>query len=148
MTLLAVRPDLPQPDIGSVLEALAEHQPVELDCGTSPTVTNTTEVHTRHDLEELLAERFPFRPHMAPVDDRKRVAVGIVLIDGPPISGDGDNLAAAIQDLLANALIYIEEWEHRLRFDACHQRYWGWVYRLLLAGDDDHIKATLLGQAV
>ncbi|MDJ0923446.1 MAG: hypothetical protein QNJ77_02700 [Acidimicrobiia bacterium] len=147
MTLLAVRPDLPQPDIGSVLEALAEHQSVELDCGTSPTLSTSTAVSSRQDLEDLLAERFPFRAHMAPVDDRKRVAVEIVLVDGPPISGDGDNLAEAIQSLLENALTYIEEWENRLRFDAAHRRYWGWVYRLLLAGDNDHIKSTLLGHA-
>jgi hypothetical protein len=85
---------------------------------------------------------------MAPVNDPNRIAVCIVLIDGPPISGDGSSLAAAIQDLLHNALEYIGQWENQLRFDRVHQRYWGWVYRLLLAGDDDHILATLLNQPV
>ena len=148
MTLLAVKPELPQPDIGSVLDALAKHQPVELDCSASPTRATTIEVRSRHDLEERLAELFPFRAGMAPVNDRSRVAVGISLVEGPPISGDGDSLCAAMENLLENALAYIERWEHELRFDPVHQRYWGWVYRLLLAGDNRHISATLLDRPV
>lgn len=146
MTLLAVKPDLPQPDIGSLLEALADHDPVQLDCTTSPTRISTIEVRSRHDLEERLAELFPFRPHMTPVTDEDRVGVEIVLVDGPPLRGDGDNMAQAIANLLANALHYIEQWETELRFDQAHQRYWGWVYRLMICGDNDHIKATLLGE--
>jgi hypothetical protein len=147
MTLLAVRPDLPQPDIGSVLDALAKHQTVELDCAGSPTHPAIVEVESRHDLEELLVEFFPFRPKMAPVDDSRRVAVGIWVTEGPPLAGDGDSLCAAIDALVANALAYVERWEHELRLDPTHQRYWGWVYRLLLAGDDNHIRAALLDRA-
>jgi hypothetical protein len=146
MTLLAVKPSLPQPDIGSLLEALAKHQPVELDCTASPTKIATIEVRSRRDLEEKLAELYPFRPHMSPLEDAGRVGVGIMLVEGPPIRGEGDNLAAAIADLLDNALGYITRWESELRFDIAHQRYWGWVYRLMICGDDDHIKATLLAQ--
>lgn len=146
MTLLAVKPDLPQPDIGSLLEALADHDPVQLDCTASPTRISTIEVRSRHDLEERLAELFPFRPHMIPVEDDDRVGVRIVLIDGPPIGGEGDNLATAIASLLENALDYIDRWEHGLRFDLAHQRYWGWVYRLLICGDDSHIRDTLLDE--
>jgi hypothetical protein len=146
MTLLAVKPELPKPDIGSLLDALAHHRPVEIDCSGSSNGHGTVEVRTRQDLQDRLAERFPFRTHMTPVDDCKRVAVGIALVDGPPISGDGDSLAAAIQDFLHNTLDYLEKWERELRYDSVHQRYWGWVYRLLLAGDDDHILATLLDQ--
>jgi hypothetical protein len=148
MTLLAVKPELPQPDIGSVLDALAKHRPVELSCATSPTNPSTIEVQSRRDLEDRLAERFPFQPQMGPIEDRKRIAVGINLAVGPPISGDGDSLCAAIADFVSNALDYIEQWEHHLRFDAEHQQYWGWVYRLLLAGDDSHIRATLLNQSI
>ena len=56
--------------------------------------------------------------------------------------------ATAIDALLADAIDYIGRWEHELSFRRPHQRYWGWVYRLLLAGDDDHIVATLLDQQV
>jgi hypothetical protein len=146
MTLLAVKPDLPQPDIGSLLEALADHDPVELDCTSSPTHISTIEVRSRHDLEEQLADLFPFRPHMTPISDEDRVGVQIVLVDGPPVRGEGDNTAQAIADLLANALDYIERWERELRFDQAHQRFWGWVYRLLICGDEDHIRAMLLGR--
>ena len=146
MTLLAVKPGLPQPDIGSLLEALARHQPVELDCTASPTRTATIEVRSRHDLEERLAELYPFRPHMSPLEAADRVGVSIMLVDGPPIRGEGENLAAAIGDLLDNALDYITHWERELRFDIAHQRYWGWVYRLMICGDEDHIRATLLDQ--
>jgi hypothetical protein len=146
MTLLAVRPGLPQPDIGTVLDALAHHRPVELDCAVSPAKTATIEVRSRHDLEERLTEMFPFRAHMTPIDDPGAIGTRIVLVGGPPITGSGDNLSAAIANLLNNALDYIDRWEHHLRFDAIHQRYWGWVYRLLLAGDNDHIRATLLDQ--
>lgn len=146
MTLLAVKPDLPQPDIGSLLEALAEHDPVELDCTTSPTRISKIEVHSRQDLEVRLAELFPFRPHMTPITAEDRVGVEIVLIDGPPVRGDGDNMAEAIASLLDHALSYIERWERELRFDQAHQRYWGWVYRLLICGDNAHIQATLLGE--
>jgi hypothetical protein len=146
MTILAVKPGLPQPDIGSLLEALANHQPVELDCTASPTRIAAIEVRSRHDLEVKLAELYPFHPHMAPLEDTDRVGVGIVLIDGPPIGGKGESLAAAIANLLENALDYISRWEHELRFDSAHQRYWGWVYRLMICGDNDHIRATLLGQ--
>lgn len=148
MTLLAVKPELPQPDIGSVLDALAKHRPVELSCETSPTNPTTIEVQSRRDLEDRLVERFPFRPEMRPVEDRKRIAVGIRLAVGPPVSGDGDSLCAAITDFVSNAIEYIGQWEHQLRFDPEHQQYWGWVYRLLLAGDDDHIRATLLNQSI
>ena len=145
MTLLAVRPDLPQLDIGSLLEALADHERVELDCTSSPTHISTIEVRSRRDLEEQLSDLFPFRPHMTPISDEERVGVQIVLVDGPPVCGEGDNTAEAISDLLANALDYIERWEHELRFDLAHQRFWGWVYRLLICGDEDHIRVTLLG---
>ena len=148
MTTLAVKPGLPQPDIGSLLEALANHHPVELDCTASPTRIATIEVRSRHDLEVRLAELYPFRPHMSPLEGADSVGVSIVLIDGPPIRGEGENLAAAIADLLENALDYIARWERELRFDIAHQRYWGWVYRLMICGDDDHIRATLLAQDV
>lgn len=148
MTLLAVRPDLPKPDIGSLLDALAHHRPVELDCAASSVRRGTVEVTSRHDLQERLAERFPFRSHMAPIDDHDRVGVKIVLVEGPPLSGEGGNLACAMQDLLHNALTYIERWEKGLRSDNVHQRYWGWVYRLLLAGDNDHILATLVDHPI
>lgn len=146
MTLLAVKPSLPQPDIGSLLEALAHHRPVELDCTASPTRVTTIEVRSRHDLEEKLAELYPFRPHMSPLDDPDRVGVSIMLVDGPPIRGEGENLAQAIRNLLENALNYITRWERELRFDIAHQRYWGWVYRLMICGDNDHIRDTLLAQ--
>jgi hypothetical protein len=146
MTLLAVRPELPKPDIGSLLDALAHHRPVELDWSSTANGFATVEVRNRRELQERLAERFPFRSHMTPVDDPERIAVRIVLVAGPPISGDGDSLTAAMQDLLHNALGYVGTWERELRFDQVHQRYWGWVYRLLLAGDDNHILATLLDQ--
>ena len=147
MTLLAVRPGLPQPDIGAVLDALAHHRRVEFDCSVSPAATDTIEVRSRHDLEERLIELFPFRAHMEPVSDEMRIGTTIILHSGLPIFGEGENLAAAIDDLVVKALDYIERWEHHLRFSATHQRYWGWVYRLLLAGDNDHIRATLLNQS-
>jgi hypothetical protein len=146
MTLLAVKPN--QRDIGAVLDVLAHHRPVEFDCAASPVKTETIEVSTRLELEERLEELFPFRAYMAPVDDKKRIAVGITLAGGPPIAGDGDSMAGALRDFLDNALAYIEEWERSLRFGAEHQRYWGWVYRLLLAGDDDRMLATLLNEPI
>ncbi len=144
MTLLAVKPEIPQPDIGSVLDVLAHHRPIEFDCSSSPVRTDPFAVDTRRDLEDQLEELYPFRPYMEPVADRDRVAISISLECGPPISGEGDSMRHALDDLLANALDYIEEWERSLRYGAEHQRYWGWVYRLLLCGDDDHILATLL----
>jgi hypothetical protein len=83
---------------------------------------------------------------MRPLEGAGRVGVKIVLHEGPPITGEGENLAAAIRALLQNALDYIARWEHELRFDLDHERYWGWVYRLLIAGDDERIRSTLLGQ--
>lgn len=146
MTMLAVKPGLPQPDIGSLLEALANHQPVQLDCTASPTKIATIEVRSRHDLEEKLAELYPFRPHMSPLDGAVRVGVSILLVDGPPIRGEGESVAEAIKDLLESALDYIARWESELRFDIAHQRFWGWVYRLMICGDEDHIRDTLLAQ--
>ena len=148
MTLLAVKSEIPQPDIGHVLDVLAHHQPVEFHCDASPTRPDVFEVDTRQELEMRLEELFPFHVYMAPVEDKKRVAVGITPACGPPISGEGDSMAAALEDVLRNAVDYIAEWEQSLRFGADHQKYWGWVYRLLLAGDDDHILATLLGQPI
>jgi hypothetical protein len=148
MTLLAVKPEAPQPDIGSVLDVLAHHHPVEFDCSASPISTDPFEVDTRTALEERLEELFPFRPYMAPVDDKNRVAIGIALGCGPPIHGEGDSMRNALDDLLENAIAYIEEWERSLRYGAQHQKYWGWVYRLMLCGDDEHILATLLNQPV
>ena len=146
--MLAVKPQVPQPDIGSVLDVLAHHRPIEFDCASSPVKTDTIEVQCRADLEGRLVELFPFRPRMVPVDDRNRVAVQIVLVGGPPISGIGGSVAEATRDLLHSALDYVEKWEHHLRFGAEHQRHWGWVYRLLLAGDDAHILAVLLDQPI
>lgn len=146
MTLLAVKPKVPQPDIGAVLDVLAHHQPVEFYCDASPVRTEPFEVDTRAELESRLEELFPFRAHMEPVGDKKHVEVGVSLVQGPPIHGVGDSMRAALDDFLANALAYVAEWERTLRFGAEHQRYWGWVYRLLLAGDDDHILAVLLKQ--
>ncbi|MCP4965910.1 MAG: hypothetical protein GY926_11795 [bacterium] len=147
MTLLMVKPDFPQPDIGRVLDVLAHHRPIEFHCVWSPVRADVFCVDTRQELETRLEELFPFRAYMAPVDDKKRIAVDIALASGPPISGDGENLAAALRNFLQNALDYIAEWERSLRFGADHQKYWGWVYRLHLAGDEDHILATLLGES-
>jgi len=144
MTLLAVKPEIAQPDIGSVLDVLAHHHAVEFDCSASPVDTAAFEVDTRRELEDRLEDLFPFRPHMEPVDDKKRIAVRVSLQCGPPISGEGDSMRHALDDLLVNAIAYINEWERTLRFGAEHQKYWGWVYRLMLCGDDDHIVATLL----
>ncbi|MCP3976830.1 MAG: hypothetical protein GY720_20280, partial [bacterium] len=83
-----------------------------------------------------------------PVDDPDRIAVGITLVGGPPITGEGDSMRHALDNLLVNALAYIEEWERSLRYGAEHQKYWGWVYRLLLCGDDAHIMASLLDESV
>lgn len=148
MTLLAVKPEVSLPDIGSVLDVLAHHQPVEFDCTASPVSPDTFEVDTRTDLEERLEHLFPFRANLAPVNSVWKAGVGVSLVDGPPIKGAGDSMRAALDDFLASALTYVEEWEASLRFGAEHQKYWGWVYRLMLAGDEDHILATLLGQAV
>jgi len=146
MTLLAVKPRVPQPDIGAVLDVLAHRRPVEFHCEASPIDTEPFEVHSRADLEERLETLFPFRAHMAPVDDQRRAAVAISLAVGPPIRGEGDSMAAALRSFLDEALEYVSRWESTLRFGAEHQRYWGWVYRLLLAGDEEHILATLLDQ--
>jgi hypothetical protein len=148
MTLLAVKPQLPQPDIGAVLDVLAHHQPVEFHCDASPVRTDRFEVDTRAELESHLEELFPFRAHMEPVGDKKHVQVQVSLTVGPPLSGVGDSLERALDDLLHNTLAYIAAWERSLRFGAEHQRYWGWVYRLLLSGDDEHILATLLNQPI
>ena len=147
MTLLAVKPETPQPDIGHVLDVLAHHQPIEFHCVESPVRPEVFEVDTRQDLEERLEELYPFRAYMAPVDDKKRIAVGVTLAGGPPISGDGDSMAAALKNFLQNALDYVEEWERSLRFGE-EQEYWGWVYRILLAGDEDHILAMLLDEPI
>ena len=148
MTLLAVKPEIPQPDIGSILDVLAHHRPIEFDCQSSPVLTEPFEVASRPALEERLVERYPFRPTMEPIDDKTRIAIRIRLMVGPPISGEGDSMSRALDDFLANALSYIEEWEGSLRYGAEHQKYWGWVYRLLLCGDDAHILATLLNEPI
>ena len=148
MTLLMVKPEIPQPDIGRVLDVLARHRPIEFHCIWSPVRADVFQVDTRQELEARLEELFPFRPYMEPVADEKRVGVGITLAGGPPISGDGENLAAALRSFLQSALDYIEEWERSLRFGAEHQKYWGWVYRLHIAGDEDHILATLLDEPI
>ncbi|MCP3995402.1 MAG: hypothetical protein GY722_10095 [bacterium] len=148
MTLLAVKPEIPQPDIGSILDVLAHHRPIEFDCSSSPVSTDSFQVDTRHDLEERLEHLFPFRTRLYPVDDPDRIAVGITLVGGPPITGEGDSMRHALDNLLANALVYIEEWERSLRYGAEHQKYWGWVYRLLLCGDGAHIMASILDESV
>ncbi|MGA9594868.1 MAG: hypothetical protein WBV06_01815 [Acidimicrobiia bacterium] len=148
MTLLAVKPHIPQPDIGAVLDVLAHHRPIEFHCDASPVSTEPFEVDTRTELESRLEELFPFRATMAPAGDKTHVQVEVSLVFGPPISGVGDSLAHALDDLLSSSLAYVEEWERTLRFGAEHQRLWGWVYRLLLAGDDEHILATLLNDPI
>jgi hypothetical protein len=148
MTLLAVKPEVPQPDIGSVLDVLAHHQPVEFHCDASPVSTEPFEVDTRAELESRLEELFPFRVTMTPAGDKTHVHVELSLFVGPPISGVGDSMAHALDDLLASAVSYVAAWERSLRFGAEQQRYWGWVYRILLAGDDEHILATLLNRSI
>lgn len=148
MTLLAVKPEIPQPDIGAVLDVLAHHRPIEFDCASSPVQSDSFEVASRAALEKQLVERYPFRPTMEPIDDKERIAVRIRLVEGPPISGEGDSMSHALDDLLANAVAYIAEWERSLRYGAEHQPYWGWVYRLLLCGDEAHILATLLNEPI
>lgn len=148
MTLLAVKPTIPQLDIGAVLDVLAYHLPVEIDCGASPTSPDVIEVSSRLALQEELAVRFPFRPRMESISEKRRVGVSIWLVDGPPIHGEGENLAVAMEAFLASALVYISQWVSRLRFAPDHQPYWGWVYRLLLAGNDEHILAALLDRPI
>lgn len=144
MTLLAVKPEVSLPDIGSVLDVLAHRQPVEFDCTASPVSPDRFEVDSRLELEERLEHLFPFHARLAPVNSVWKAGVRVSLLEGPPIHGDGDSLRGALDDFLTSALSYVEEWEGSLRFGAEHQVYWGWVYRLLLAGDEEHIIATLL----
>ena len=148
MTLLAVKPEIPQPDIGSVLDVLAHRRPIEFDCSESPVQTEPFAVDNRPALEERLEDLFPFNSRLYPVEDQDRIAVGVCLVTGPPITGEGDSMRHCLEDFLQNALDYISEWERSLRYGAEHQKYWGWVYRLLLCGDDEHILATLLNESI
>jgi hypothetical protein len=91
------------------------------------------------DLEVLLAASHPFTTTVSSGDDG-RIAVWL---EEFAIYGRGDDLDAALDDLLDEVDIYLGEWEERLRHAPDHaQRAW-WVRRMQLAVDRDGRRALL-----
>lgn len=91
------------------------------------------------DLAALLAVTHPFTSTLSCGDDGQ-VAVWL---DEFAIYGRGDDVDAALDDLLDEVDTYLAEWEEHLRHAPDHaQRAW-WVRRLQLAADRDARRALL-----
>ncbi len=92
------------------------------------------------DLEALLATSHRFTTAVSRGDDGQIA----VWLEQFAIYGRGDDLDAALDDLLDEVDLYLEEWEERLRHAPDHaQRAW-WVRRMQLAADRDARRALLM----
>lgn len=91
------------------------------------------------DLEGLLAPNYPFRPEVSEGDD------GTVSVWLPELAifGQGEDLDAAVDDLIDEVEVYLEEWEVRLRHAPDHAARAWWVRRLQLATADDGVRRLL-----
>ena len=91
------------------------------------------------DLAALLAVTHPFTSTLSRGDDGQ-VAVWL---EEFAIYGRGDDVDAALDDLLDEVDTYLAEWEEHLRHAPDHaQRAW-WVRRIQLAADRDARRALL-----
>lgn len=93
----------------------------------------------RDALAELLAHDFPFTTRMTRSED----GVVSIWLDEFDIYGRGEDIPAALEDLLDEVEAYVEEWEDDLHRAPNHaERQW-WVRRIQLADSRDEVRAML-----
>ena len=92
-------------------------------------------------LADLLAKDFPFSTRMT----RSRDGVVSIWLDQFDVYGRGDDIPAALEDLLDEVEDYVEEWEEQLHRAPNHaDRQW-WVRRIQLADGRDEVRSMLFG---
>ena len=91
------------------------------------------------DLEALLAPSHPFTTEVSRGED------GVsIWVQEFAIFGQGDDLDAAMDDLIDEIDVYLDEWEARLRHAPDHAARAWWVRRLQLAPDRETVRRMLL----
>lgn len=93
----------------------------------------------RDALADLLANDFPFTTRMTRSED------GIVSIwlDQFDIYGRGEDIPAALEDLLDEVEDYVEEWEEDLHRAPNHANRQWWVCRIQMADGRDEVRSML-----
>ena len=67
----------------------------------------------------------------------------VAFLPGLPVSGEGEDLDGALDDLLEALRDYAEDWNDHLRTAPNHQASWALV-ALVELSDDDQLRAWLL----
>ncbi len=90
-------------------------------------------------LADLLAKEFPFTTRMT----RSEAGVVSIWLDQFDVYGRGDDIPAALEDLLDEIGDYVEEWEEELHRAPNHaDRQW-WVRRIQMADGRDEVRSML-----
>ena len=135
--------DMPVRHFPSYSEARANLRGV-LDAANSGVVTTLERDHTRFavvDGELLRSQLATLRPAHAVV-----TAEGggwSAFLPGLPISGEGDDLDAALDDLIDALRDYAVDWNDRLHVAANHEANWA-VAALVELSTDEHLRSWLL----
>lgn len=91
------------------------------------------------DLAELLAKDFPFTTRMT----RSEAGEMSIWLDQFDVYGRGEDIPAALDDLLDEIEDYVEEWEEELHRAPNHaDRQW-WVRRIQMAADRDEVRSII-----
>ncbi|MEX2324452.1 MAG: hypothetical protein WD576_01765 [Nitriliruptoraceae bacterium] len=91
------------------------------------------------ELDELLRLHYPFHSEVSRGDDGT-VSVWLHELD---VYGRGTSLDAAIDDLLNEVEIYLDDWETSLKYAPNHSRRRWWVHRLQLADGRSELRTTI-----
>lgn len=90
-------------------------------------------------LADLLAKDFPFTTRMTRSED----GVISIWLDQFDVYGRGEDIPAALEELLDEVEDYVEEWEEELHRAPNHaDRQW-WVRRIQMADDRDEVRSML-----
>ncbi len=93
------------------------------------------------DLESLLATTHPFTTRVSSDEDGDIA----LWLEEFAIYGRGTGTEQALEDLLDEVEVYLDEWEHSLRHAPDHARRAWWVRRLQLAADRSAWRRMIMG---
>jgi hypothetical protein len=123
-------------DLSRVVDGVLAGTPVVIDRrGQRVWVTSVDEQR------ELLAGCFQFHPEV-----RRGQPDGVYIwLPEFAIYGEAETLAEAEDDLLDEALLYVEEWLDELHAAPNHSNRRGWVWRLAMADDRETARRVVFG---
>lgn len=124
-------------DLSRVVDGVLAGKPAVIDRRGGRVLITSVE-----EQRQVLDGCFRFHP-----DVRRGQSDGVyVWLPEFAIYGEAETLAAAEDDLLDEALVYVDEWFDDLHAAPNHAGNRGWVWRLAMADDREAVRRVIFGE--